>query len=214
MINPVQKLYLDLRRKHRKITSQWSLWCKRPKNSSEREEVVIGAILAQRVNWRNVEQAISNLKMMKKNSLSVLAQSKPKELFKLLKPTGFYKTKTEYLLGVAKFIVDKYGDIRTMKKENLSKLRKELLGLKGIGPETADDILLYALDKPVFVIDEYTKRIAVEENFSDNLSYLYLQHFFEKHLPRDYALFQDFHALIVIEGKIRQAEVRRRKFRS
>ena len=87
-------------------------------------------------------------------------------------------------------------------KISSNKLRKKLLSLNGIGDETADDILLYAFDKPVFVIDEYTRRIVKKLHLTDNLSYRHLQTFFEEGLGRKkYALYQDFHALIVIEGK-------------
>jgi endonuclease-3 related protein len=88
-----------------------------------------------------------------------------------------------------------------MKKIELKELREELLKLKGIGPETADSILLYALDKPVFVIDEYTKRLIRKRNLAKNLNYNFLQKLFEENLRKDFRLYQDFHALIVIDGK-------------
>jgi endonuclease-3 related protein len=88
-----------------------------------------------------------------------------------------------------------------MKKEDGKKLREKLLKLKGIGPETADSILLYALDKPVFVIDEYTRRLVKKRNLAKNFSYKFLQELFEKNLKKDFRLYQDFHALIVIDGK-------------
>jgi endonuclease-3 related protein len=88
-----------------------------------------------------------------------------------------------------------------MKKEDGKKLREKLLKLKGIGPETADSILLYALDKPVFVIDEYTRRLVKKRNLAQKFSYDFLQDLFEKNLKKDLRLYQDFHALIVIEGK-------------
>jgi endonuclease-3 related protein len=102
---------------------------------------------------------------------------------------------------LAKFIVKNYGGLSKMKRENLEKLRKELLKLKGIGKETADSILLYALDKPVFVIDEYTKRIMKIKKLAKNFSYDYLQEMFQRNLRKDFKLYQDFHALLVIEAQ-------------
>ena len=83
----------------------------------------------------------------------------------------------------------------------MKELREKLLNLLGVGPETADSILLYGLDKPIFVIDEYTKRLVRKEKLARDLSYDYLQKLFESNLSRDFALYQDFHALIVIDGK-------------
>jgi endonuclease-3 related protein len=88
-----------------------------------------------------------------------------------------------------------------MRGAELKELREELLKLKGIGPETADSILLYALDKPIFVIDEYTRRLVEKQGLANNLSYAFLQKLFEENLRRDFRLYQDFHALIVINGK-------------
>jgi len=118
-------------------------------------------------------------------------------LVSCIRPSGFYKQKGEYLCGLTKFISEKYGSVREMKKQPLPKLRRELLGVKGVGPETADSILLYALDKPVFVIDEYTRRLLRARG----AKYEDLRNLFEKNLKKDYRLYQDFHALIVIDGK-------------
>jgi len=90
-----------------------------------------------------------------------------------------------------------------MKKEKLQDLREKLLKLKGVGLETADSILLYGLDKPVFVIDEYTRRLMKRHKLAKNLSYQFLQKLFEGKIKRDFRLYQDFHALIVIDGKDR-----------
>jgi endonuclease-3 related protein len=97
--------------------------------------------------------------------------------------------------------VEKYGNVRRMKKQSLAKLKQELLNIKGIGPETADSILLYALEKPVFVIDEYTRRLLKTKRLSQIKKYDELRELFEKSLPRDWRLYQDFHALIVIDGE-------------
>ena len=180
---------------------QWKLWCKRPKTEREKEEVIIGAILTQRTNWRNVELAVNNLKRVKINSLKNIYRLGEQRLAPLIKPSGFYQTKAQYLFNLARSIVKDYGSLERMKKMEFKELREELLKLKGIGPETADSILLYALDKPIFVIDEYTRRLVKKHNLADKTNYHFLQKLFEENLKRDYRLYQDFHALIVIDGK-------------
>jgi endonuclease-3 related protein len=200
-MNNFEKLYQELKKKHGSPKGQWALWCKRKKSEKEREEVVIGAILTQRTNWKNVELSFSNLKKAKINSLKDILKIKPKKLERLIRPSGFYKAKSQYLINLAKFIIKNYGSLTKMKKEDGKKLREKLLKLKGIGSETADSILLYALDKPVFVIDEYTRRLVKKRNLAQKFSYDFLQDLFEKNLKKDLRLYQDFHALIVIEGK-------------
>ena len=199
--NKIEKLYQLLKRKHNSPNAQWSLWCKRKKTEREREEVVIGAILTQRTNWKNVERAIDNLKKEGVDSLNKIAHLKIRKLQEIIKPAGFYKTKSRYLLNLARFIVKKYGNIKRLKKEKTKELRQELLRLRGIGEETADSILLYALDKPVFVVDEYTRRLIKREGICRKTSYSFLQNLFEKSLRKDFRLYQDFHALIVTDGK-------------
>ena len=199
--NGFEKLYKEFRRKHGRPEGQWKLWCKRPKTEKEREEVLIGAILTQRTNWRNVELAINNLKRVKINSLKDIYRLGPKKIENLIKPSGFYKTKTQYLFNLVRFIIKNYGSLEKMKKKELKELREELLKLKGIGPETADSILLYALDKPIFVIDEYIRRLVKKQNLAVQTDYQFLQKLFEENLKRNYCLYQDFHALIVIYGK-------------
>ncbi|VVB60925.1 Endonuclease III [uncultured archaeon] len=198
---------------------QWKLWCKRsditaiearngttrrPKTEAEKEEIFIGAILTQRTNWKNVEMAINNLRAAKITRLKDICEQYEREKTRfanLIKPAGFYSQKSNYLYTLAKFVLQNYKTVGRMREEELSKLREELLDLKGIGPETADSILLYALEKPVFVIDEYTKRIVRAKNLCNNFSYSFLQKLFEESIQKDYALYQDFHALIVIDGK-------------
>lgn len=200
----IQKLYQELKSCHGHPGEQWQLWCKRPKTAAEREEVLIGAILTQRANWRNAELAIRNLKKAGFLSLKKISRISGRDLNKItamIRPSGFYKQKAGYLLGLAKFVVKNYGDLKKMSGEPLLKLRQELLDLKGIGPETADSILLYALDKPIFVIDEYTRRLVKKKRLSGDLSYNGLQKLFEKNVKKGFQLYQDFHALIVIEGK-------------
>ena len=199
--NVFENLYKELKRKHGQPQGQWQLWCKRPKTEKDKEEVIFGAILTQRTNWKNVELAIANLKKAKINSLKNISKTRKRRFAPLIKPSGFYQTKAGYLLNLAKYIVKNYGSVAKMKIQNTENLREKLLQLKGIGPETADSILLYALDKPVFVIDEYTRRLIKKRQLAQNLSYGFLQELFERNLKKDFKLYQDLHALIVIDGK-------------
>ncbi|MCX6761194.1 MAG: endonuclease [Candidatus Nealsonbacteria bacterium] len=175
--------------------------------------MVIGAILTQRANWKNVDLAIANLKKAGSCSIEGVFKAWVKDnnnFSNLIKPSGFYKQKAEYLFRLSKFILKKYRSVERMKKRGLIDLREDLLSLKGIGPETADSILLYALDRPVFVIDEYTRRLVKNHSLFKELSlnknlkqYNFLQDLFEKNLKKDYRLYQDLHALIIINGKAR-----------
>jgi len=198
----LETLYQELKRKYGRPQGQWKLWCKRPKTEKERGEVAMGAILTQRTNWKNVGLALRNLKKAKINSLKDVYQLGAKKLAPLIKPSGFYQAKAEYLFRLAEFIIKNYGSLKKMKEEKLEKLRSELLCLKGVGEETADSILLYVLDKPIFVIDEYTRRLVKKRGLAKNLSYNFLQKLlFEENLKKNFKLYQDFHALIVINGK-------------
>ena len=200
-MNNFEKVYKELKKKYGCPRGQWSLWCKRPKTEREREEVIIGAILTQRTNWKNVELALNNLRKAKINSLRGIYKLKSRKLAPLIKPSGFYQAKADYLYGLVKFILKNYGSVKKMQRSDPCKLREEVLALKGIGEETADSILLYALDKPIFVVDEYTRRLVKKRHLANNLSYAFLQKLFEKNLRKDFRLYQDFHALIVIDGK-------------
>ena len=212
-------LYQELYRKYGDPSDQWQLWCKRPKTKVEKEEVIIGAILTQRTNWKNVSLSVKRLKKEKLLSLDTLyklSQKKSGKLQQMIRSSGFYKTKSRYLAAIADFF-KKNGGIKNVSKFSREALRATLLDLPGVGPETADSILLYALDKPIFVIDEYTRRLWQKKFRDKNLSYDYLQKKFENNLQENskncvygnqgseaektIALYQDFHALIVIDGK-------------
>ena len=152
-----------------------------------REEIVIGAILTQNTNWRNVEKALNNLK--RKNALSFEGvRTIPKrKLENLIKPAGFYRQKANYL----KNFVNIYKDADELEKAS----REELLKVKGIGKETADAILLYALNRLSFVIDAYTKRL-LSRLWNIQGDYDELKKFFEENLPKDLKVYKEFHALI------------------
>lgn len=202
--NNLLSIYRQLRHQYGHPHEQWGLWCKKKKTMAEKEEVIIGAILTQRTNWRNVELAIASLKRHKARRLKTvfeLAKNNPKKLAMLIRSCGFYKIKVGYLKAVAGFFI-KNGGVSKISKRPINDLRDELLQLHGVGPETADSILLYALNKPIFVIDEYTRRLARQKSLSvESLSYRHLQQFFTVRLPKKFRLYQDFHALIVVNGK-------------
>ncbi len=166
-------------------------------------EVMIGAILTQNTNWKNVEKAINNLK--EKGLLDILKIHKmpEQELSLLIKSAGYFKIKAKRVKNLISHIVKNYNaDLNKFFSLDTESLRRELLSIKGIGPETADSILLYAAHRPVFVVDAYTFRIMKRHNMIwDDIGYEELQELFMKNLPCDEQLFNEFHALIVQTGK-------------
>jgi endonuclease-3 related protein len=118
-----------------------------------------------------------------------------------VRPAGFYTTKPKRLVEFCRFIKENYSCWKNFCGENLKTAREKLLTLYGIGPETADTILLYAAEKPTFVVDEYTRRLVRVRNLAEKFDYDSLKNLFEKNLPPDPKLFQDFHALIIFEVK-------------
>jgi endonuclease-3 related protein len=166
-------------------------------------EVMVGAILTQNTSWRNVEKAIQRLKEGNVLSVEGLYQLKIQELASLIKSSGYYRIKAERLKAFVEFLCKNYdGNIKRMGKDELETLREKLVGVKGIGPETADSILLYGLGKPIFVIDAYTKRILSRHRIvSERASYGEIQKLFMGHLPHDKRLFNEYHALFVHLGK-------------
>jgi len=205
-MNRIKGIYKELFQKHGRPKGQWNLWCKRPKTVQEKEEVIVGAVLTQHTNWNNVEKAIANLKdegVCSLKRIYHLGEKDKERLSLLIKPSGFYRQKTQYLFNLSQFVIENYQGIEGMEKEETAILRKRLLSLKGLGPETVDSILLYGLEKPVFIIDEYTRRLAKKYKLAQDLSYGSLQKLFQGSITRDYCLYQDFHALIIIEEKAR-----------
>ncbi len=166
-------------------------------------EVMIGAILTQNTNWKNVEKAIENLKKEGLLSVSELHSIREQELASLIRPAGYYRMKAKRLKSFISHIVEDHGgNLENLFSLDTESLRKELLSIKGIGPETADSILLYAAKRPVFVVDSYTYRILKRHNIIwDDIPYDELQRIFMENLPHDESLFNEFHALIVETGK-------------
>lgn len=155
-------------------------------------EVIIGAILTQNTNWKNVEKAIANLKAARVLSPRAILEIRKSKLEELIKPAGYYRQKTKKLKAFVKYYL----------RENKGKnLRKELLEVHGIGPETADSILLYALDKPTFVVDAYTRRIGNRVGLFKFNDYHQIKEYFEQNLPRDLEMYKEYHALLVELGK-------------
>ena len=166
-------------------------------------EIMVGAILTQNTAWRNVEKAINNLKKENLLEAQKLYYINPKKLAQLIKPSGYYNIKARRLKNfVNLFVNDFEGSTEKMFSGDSKELRKKLLKVNGIGPETADSILLYAGEKPFFVVDAYTKRIFSRHKLiSKDSTYYQIQEFFIKNLDQDVKLFNEFHAQIVILGK-------------
>ena len=166
-------------------------------------EVIVGAILTQQTTWKNVEKAIKNLKDENLLEPKKLFNLPVKRLESLIRPCGFFKVKTKRLRSFLEFFVENYdGNLDRMFELSLNDLRKNLLSVHGIGPETCDSIILYAADKPVFVVDAYTIRLCERYPMIKSKKYEEVREFFEKSLSKDVNLFKEFHALIVELGKI------------
>jgi len=166
-------------------------------------ECAIGAILTQNTSWNNVEKAIINIKSVMDITIENLSVLSTNELSLLIRPSGFYKQKAKRIKRLIEFINNQYeGKIENMEHENLKSLRAGLLSINGIGPETADCILLYVVNKPIFVIDKYTYRLLYRHGFIvRETSYSEMQNLFMEDLENRSGLFGEFHALIVEVGK-------------
>lgn len=166
-------------------------------------EVMVGAILTQNTNWANVIKAIGNLK--KKNILDArkMLRLAPESLAELIRPAGYFNVKTKRLRNFLSYFVEMYeADIARMRTQTLAALREELLAVKGIGRETADSILLYALEKPVFVIDAYTHRVLSRHFLiTEEADYDEMQQTMMSSFPEDVPHYNEYHALLVRVGK-------------
>ena len=168
-------------------------------------EVMVGAILTQNTNWGNVEKAISNLKRSDSLSPEAINAMPETTLAELIKPSGYFNIKAKRLKSFIRYFVENYnGKTEEMRKRSSAQIRRELLSVSGIGPETADSILLYSLEMPVFVVDAYTKRIFSRHGFfPPDSDYHDVQRFFMDSLPEDVKLYNEYHALIVRLAKDR-----------
>lgn len=166
-------------------------------------ECILGAILTQNTSWKNVEKALRNLKRENLVSLEKLNLLTSEELAGLIRSSGYYNQKAIKVKNFVSFVMDNYGgSLEQMFGQDTDELRQELLGIKGIGPETADSILLYAGQKPVFVVDAYTYRIFSRHGLvPEETNYSEMQELFVESLPEDTRMFNEYHALIVKLGK-------------
>ena len=167
-----------------------------PVRSGGRWEIVTGAVLTQNTAWSNVEKALANLEAADLMSPERIAAAPDGELREIIRPAGFFRQKCAYLKASAAFFLAHEKEYLT--SDDLPGLRKRLLAVKGIGRETADDILLYAFQKPVFIIDAYTRRAAERHlRLDGNLPYDELQKIFMDALPPDAEQYGEYHALIL-----------------
>ena len=166
-------------------------------------EIIVGAILTQSAAWRNVEKAIANLKEAKALSPKALRQLSLAELARLIHPCGYYNAKALKLKSFAHWLGEDYEDnLNKLFANDTDCLRQQLLPIHGIGQETADSIILYAANKPVFVIDAYTRRIINRIGLApDSNSYSAYQSLFMNNLPTDARLFNEYHALLICLAK-------------
>lgn len=166
-------------------------------------EVIVGAILTQNTAWSNVERAIANLRRESLLALRPLERSRASRLAKLIRSSGYFRQKARKLKSFARFLRTEYGgSLNRMFRTPTSVLRERLLAVHGIGPETADSILLYAGNHPVFVVDAYTRRILERhEIIRPRVTYEEIRQLFERHLTPSYQLYNEYHALLVGVGK-------------
>lgn len=165
-----------------------------PRTEFERFEIIIGCLLTQNTSWINVEKALLNLEREGLVRPDKIMKTKKDKLGKLIKPAGYFNQKAERLIILAEWFLKQDSKI--------SPSRDELLSLKGIGPETADSILLYAYKEPEFVVDSYAKRILINlDLIPQNASYDFVKSLFENNIEKDFKIFQEFHALLVEHAK-------------
>lgn len=166
-------------------------------------EVIVGAILTQNTSWTNVERAIANLRRANLLTPSALERVPFTRLASLIRSSGYFRQKAKKLKAFVRFLRDQHsGSLARMFRTPTLALREKLLAVHGIGPETADSILLYAGKKDVFVVDAYTRRIFSRHGWvADNVSYEELRSKIEAALPRDVSRYNEFHALLVMAGK-------------
>lgn len=164
-------------------------------------EIMVGAVLTQNAAWSNVEKAIERLKAAGLMSLPALLDTTHEQLAETIRPSGYYNIKARRLRNLCLFL-DRAGGLEAFAAGSLDDQRTALLGVNGVGPETADDILLYALKQPVFVIDTYTRRLLRRYGLvRGDEDYEQLRALFEQAIERDVYLYQQYHALIVVHAK-------------
>jgi endonuclease-3 related protein len=164
-------------------------------------EVCVGAILVQNTSWANAAKAIANLKNAGLLTFEAMSAAQDPVIATLILPAGHFNLKTKRLRNFFNAVHNTFGNFDTLFSLPLHDLREKLSAINGIGPETADAMLLYAFERPVFVVDAYAKRILVRHNLIDaDADYYRLQEFFQDHLEADAPHFNEFHALLVATG--------------
>ena len=168
-----------------------------------RWEIMVGAILTQNTSWGNVEKAIANLKAQGVLSLEAMSAVSTEDLAEYIRPAGYYTIKAGRLQNLLAMINQQWeGDLEYLLAQPLAPLREQLLAVKGIGPETADSMLLYAAEQPIFVVDTYSQRILFRHAvIPEEYDYFQIQELFMDNLVEDTALFNEYHALLVQVGK-------------
>jgi len=166
-------------------------------------EIIIGAVLTQSTAWHNVTLAINNLKRNDLLELKSLLSAEPELVKSLIAPAGFFNVKYKRLRSLLEYLNNNYIDFDRFYNLPIDKLRDELLEINGIGPETADSILLYAFNRPTFVVDAYTRRLfsRLGYNWVEKASYMEIRKFLMDQIPSDYRIYNEFHALIVVHCK-------------
>ena len=166
-------------------------------------ECILGAILTQNTAWKNVEKALSNLKKEGLISVDKLALIPTPSLAELIRPSGYFNQKAIKIKNFINFLIQDYnGSLEKMFEEDPKMLRERLLSIRGIGPETADSILLYAGKMQIFVVYAYTHRVLLRLGLlSEGTAYQEIQELFTEALPEDTQLFNEYHALLVKLGK-------------
>lgn len=164
-------------------------------------EMMLGAILTQNTSWKNVEKAIANLKRQASLKPEIIVELSLTELAEMIRSSGYYNQKAQSLKALTAWYSKYDYDIEKASKVDGSILRRELLAIKGVGPETADSILTYALEKPFFVVDAYTRRILARFGYDLETTYEGLQEQIERNIPRELGIYNEFHALIVEHAK-------------
>ena len=162
-------------------------------------EMIVGAMLTQNTSWKNVERALDNLRKADLLEPKALYAVPLEELEELLRPAGYFRIKARRLRSLLEFIVERYdGSLEAMFQVGVEELRRQLLEVHGVGPETADSILLYAGQMPSFVVDTYTHRILARHGWIDfDADYHQIKDYLESELPRDVPLYNEYHALLV-----------------
>ena len=167
-------------------------------------EFMIGAVLVQNTAWRNVERAIANLREAGVLEPQALYALPPEELAELIRPAGYFQVKAKRLRNLLKYLMEEHGgSLEAMFRTDLATLRVQLLAIHGIGPETADAIILYAGGLPTFVVDTYAHRVLARHGWIGyDADYQEIKDYFESSLPADAPLYNEYHALLVRVGKV------------